>query len=397
MIQASDNKKKVSEKILYIEGLRGLAMVVVVLNHFAAAFYPAIIFGEQAPMHIFFESFIYKTPLGIFFSGIFALSIFFLLSGYLLSYKFFKFNHEVPLISSMVKRYLRFMIPSLISILTAYILLKYNLLYNVSVASITGSSIWFARFWNFEANFFNAVTEGVFMTSVFIAHATYNPVLWMMAYELAGSLLVYIVLKLFKLIRNKTLIYILLFFLTWKSYLLGFVLGVLICDLENRSFLNISEYSKKIIGVFLLILAIFLGSFPIASTTNTIYNFIKIPILSDSENIIFLHTIAVSLIFLAIKNIDKLRNILETSLFRFLGEISFSVYFLHPLIIASLSSILFSMLINSLTYNQSVLVTFLISYPVILGISFYFNKYIILNSLRFADAVKGFIDKRYNI
>ncbi|MDO8638255.1 MAG: acyltransferase [Candidatus Daviesbacteria bacterium] len=389
-------EKNANEKILYLEGLRGVAMSVVVLNHFAAIFYPAIIFGEQAYSHNNLELIIYKTPLNIFFSGIFAISIFFLLSGYFLSYKYFRFHNEEPLIPSMIKRYLRLAIPTLISVLIAFLLLKNNLFHNLSTSSITGSSMWFANFWNFNADLYNVIIEGVFMTSIFIGNLTYNPVLWMMGYELAGSFLIYIALWIFQHTKKKILVYFLLFLFTfaWKSYLMGFVLGMLICDLEYRSKVNIFIYKNKILGIIFLVMAIILGSFPIGSTQDTIFDFIKIPLLSDSRNIILFQTIAASFIFLAIKNLRILKMILEFSILRFLGEISFSVFFLHLIIFGSFSSLIFEILSNYLSYNISVLIVFIISFPLILVAAFYFNKFIVLKSLKFANFAKRLINQK---
>lgn len=387
-------RNKINARILHLEGLRGLSMVVIVLNHFAAAFYPAVIFGEKAPSHNAFELIIYRTPLNIFFSGIFALSIFYLLSGYFLSYKYFRFNRKEHLIPSMIRRYLRLAIPTIISILIAYTLLKYHLFYNHTVSSVTGSYMWFNNFWNFNADFFKAIREGIFMTSIFMGNLTYNPVLWMMAYELAGSFLVYITLEIFKHVKKKILIYFLLFLITfaWKSYLMGFVFGVLICNLEYRSRVNILIRENKKLGIIFLVIAIILGSFPIASTEGTLYEFIKIPLLSESRNIILFQTIAACFIFLAVKNLRVLKKLLEFFPLRFLGGISFAVFFLHLLIIGSFSSYLFKILITYLDYNISVLITFLVSVPIILGTAFFFNKYVVLNSLKIANYAASFLN-----
>lgn len=390
---------KNTEKIHYLEGLRGLSMIIVVLNHFTAAFYPAIIFGEQARSHNNFELMIYKTPLNIFFSGIFALSIFYLLSGYFLSYKYFRFHKEEHLIPSMIRRYLILAIPTIISILIAYTFLKIHLFYNLPVSPITGSSMWFANFWNFTPNFSKAIFEGIFMTSIFIGNQTYNPVLWMMAYELAGSFLVYIVLEIFRHTNKKIAVYFLLFLITfaWKSYLMGFVVGMLICNLEYRSKMNILTKENKKLGIIFLIIAVILGSFPIASTNGTIHEFIKIPLLSESKKIILFQTTAACFMFLAIKNLRIFKKFLEFFVLRFLGGISFSVFFLHLITFGSFSSFLFKTLINYLNYNTSVLITFLISSPIILVAAFYFNKYVVLNSLKLANYTKNYIDTRIKL
>ena len=361
-----------NEKIDYLEGLRGLSMMIVVLNHFAAAFYPAIIFGEKAQFHNIFEPIIYKTPLNIFFSGIFALSIFYLLSGYFLSYKYFRFHKEEPLMPSLIRRYLRLAIPTLISILISYVLLKGNLFYNLQISTITGSSMWFANFWTFEANFYKAIMEGIFMSSIFIGNQTYNPVLWMMSYELAGSILVYLALKIFKYTKRKAFVYFLLFIITfvWKSYLMGFVVGMLLCNLEYNSRVKILTKENKKIGFVFLVIAIILGSFPIGSTKDTLYDLIKIPILGESKNIILFQATAALLMFLAIKNLNILKRLFANFVLRFLGEISFSVFFLHLLIIGSFSSFLFKIFIEYFDYNMSVLITFFVSLPVILVAAF---------------------------
>lgn len=386
--------KRINERILYLEGLRGLSMIIVVLNHFAAAFYPAFIFGEKAHQHNSFDLIIYRTPLNIFFSGIFALITFYLLSGYFLSYKYFRFDKVESLIPTMIRRYFILAIPSLISILIAFFFLKYHLFYNIPVSSLTGSSMWFANFWNFNTDIYKAIAEGVFITSIFIGNLTYNPVLWMMAYELAGSFLVYISLEIFKHVRRRILVYLLLFLITfiWKGYLMSFILGMLICDMEFKSKMKILTKDNYQLGIIFLVLAIFLGSFPIASTKGTVHDFIKIPFLEESKNVIFFQTIAAVCSFLAIKNLRLFKKILEFSPLRFLGGISFAVFFLHLIIIGSFSSYLFKIISNYLDYNLSFLIIFLISIPIIFIAGFYFNKLVVLNSLKIANFVKRFLN-----
>jgi peptidoglycan/LPS O-acetylase OafA/YrhL len=385
-------KRKVPERILYLDGLRGIAMAMVVLNHFAAAFYPAILFGKEASYHNSIELIIYKTPLNFFFSGIFAVCLFFILSGYFLSYKYFRFSEIQPLIPTIIRRYFSLAIPTMCSTIIAYFLLRNHLFYNLAISSTTGSLIWFANFWKFNANFFNAVTEGLFMSSIFIGNKTYNPVLWMMGYELAGSFLIYMLLKIFKFTNKRLFIYCLLLIVTfsWKGYLMGFILGIIICDLEFKSKINFSKYKSRILGTTLLILAIILGSFPISSTKGTIFEFIKIPFFSDTKNIVIFQMTAACLMILAIKNSNFFKRTLELPLFTFLGKISFSAFFLHLLIIGSVSSFLFKAFSNYLSYNMSFILTFVLSLPVILLAAFYFHKYIITNSLRFANYIKRY-------
>ena len=40
-----------NKRISYIDGLRGIACILVFVNHFLMAFYPASYFGADAPSH----------------------------------------------------------------------------------------------------------------------------------------------------------------------------------------------------------------------------------------------------------------------------------------------------------------------------------------------------------
>ena len=85
-------------KIKYLDGLRGLAAFVVVFHHFILAFYPALFFGDNATPHLRagLEAFVSGTPINLLYNGNFAVSIFFVLSGYVLSYKFFVRKKSAP-------------------------------------------------------------------------------------------------------------------------------------------------------------------------------------------------------------------------------------------------------------------------------------------------------------
>ena len=66
------------EKLHYLDGLRGIGALMVVLNHFMVSFYPAVFTGEpsQINSNVFIEQLIAKTPLNVIFSGNFAVCIF---------------------------------------------------------------------------------------------------------------------------------------------------------------------------------------------------------------------------------------------------------------------------------------------------------------------------------
>ncbi|WP_019915138.1 acyltransferase family protein [Paenibacillus sp. HW567] len=84
-------------KLLYLNGLRGVAALVVVFSHYTLSFFPALHTGNTSDVYNSFELFVSGSPLNVFYNGSFAVFIFFILSGFVLSYKYwgvenYKFN-----------------------------------------------------------------------------------------------------------------------------------------------------------------------------------------------------------------------------------------------------------------------------------------------------------------
>lgn len=94
------------KKILALESLRGLAALIVVFCHIASGFYPAMVIGPvAAKAHSSFEKFVLSTPLNMFINGSFAVTCFFVLSGFVLSYGYF--SRSTDLVAASIKRYFR--------------------------------------------------------------------------------------------------------------------------------------------------------------------------------------------------------------------------------------------------------------------------------------------------
>ena len=84
-------------KLRYLEGIRGLAAIIVVLHHYILAFYPAMSSANETQIHnetSYFEEVMAQIPLNIFYNGGFAVCIFFILSGYVLSNNYHQNKHK---------------------------------------------------------------------------------------------------------------------------------------------------------------------------------------------------------------------------------------------------------------------------------------------------------------
>ncbi len=97
-----------TEKITYLDGLRGIAAINVMIMHFFIVLAPAMIYSNRMPSHFGnLEQFFSNTPLGLIGAGNFSVCIFFVLSGYVLTYKYFKTRDNSIIISSAVRRYIQ--------------------------------------------------------------------------------------------------------------------------------------------------------------------------------------------------------------------------------------------------------------------------------------------------
>ena len=72
------------ERNMSVEGMRGIAAVMVVLSHFMVAFYPASYWGNDAMSHIAsgLDIKLSQSPFSIFYAGNFGVCLFFVIGGF---------------------------------------------------------------------------------------------------------------------------------------------------------------------------------------------------------------------------------------------------------------------------------------------------------------------------
>ena len=377
------------EKLCALEGLRGAASFIVVMDHFLYAFFPALFFPLQYAFHYPIEKVITSSPLSVFYNGDLSVVMFFILSGFVLSFKFFKKNYKEVAIAGFIKRFPRLTIHIIFSCFISYLMLKFNLFCNFDWTAITHSD-WAAKQFAIHPDFLRALFDS--FLGVYITWTDYNPVLWTMKIELLGSFLVFLNLFLFSYIKKRNILYFIFMAIFCKSYYLCFIIGMIMADLYNS---DKYDYFKNnfYLKISAFVSGVFLCSFPFLRTDNSIYKVIENGFSSvlKSESLIK----HVDLILLVIGSTFLLHSILYSrvlnrffsiDIMRFLGKISFSLYFMHSFIIFSLSTYIFKFLLNSYHYPYylSFWISFVISMPLILILSYFIYLYIDSNSINFS-------------
>jgi peptidoglycan/LPS O-acetylase OafA/YrhL len=366
-----------TQKQMHLEAIRGLAALCVVAAHYAAAFYPSAVFGASYRLHENWERLFTTTPLGLIFSGYFAVCLFFVLSGYVLSIPYFgpSAKDTDHLLAALFKRPFRLGGLVVVSILISFCLLRSGGYFNVAVSDQSFSTPWFHDYWPQGVIGLKRLV-GDLSTHLFACGAAYNSPLWTLQIELYGSFLVFIFLLLFRKTKLRALAYLYAAVCFRGSLYHGFVIGILFADIVRNYGDSLKVWSRHFISWPLLAFGLIAASYPAYSSradlTSTFYGFFpQLPFLGGGYSML-----GAVLVFGAVLLAPRLQFILSTPLFAFLGRISYAVYAVHFLLLGSFSSWLFLTLRHGLSYGASFLVVVLCSLSLLLVISYYLTKYV---------------------
>jgi len=319
------------QRIAALDGLRGIAAFVVVVFHYLCFLYPSFIpdFSTD-PVEIA------DTPLGILWNGPFAVSIFFVLSGFVLAGAADRRRNLI--VSSLVTRYLRLAVPVLASVLLAWTLLKIWPTATASMqAALEDPSPWLNHTLQGDIPSIYAAFYDGLVGNFRWGGSPFNNVLWTMRIELLGSVGIFIIYWLtYGRVRLTALalagvLLILAPSLEFVPYL-AFVLGALIYEAHVRgAFRNPSIQA----GLLALFVGILLGApgrgfaerweFPVISGRLAV---------GEPQGIV--PVVAAALILFAVLSLRPVAMVLTTAIPQWLGRVSFSLYLVHVPILYTL-------------------------------------------------------------
>jgi peptidoglycan/LPS O-acetylase OafA/YrhL len=353
----------------YLDGLRGVAALFVACHHYIITWFPALSNGWKNTEGGAENNWIFQFPfLRVLNSGRFMVSIFFVISGYVLSHRSLtlakrrKFDAVLDSLSSSVfRRWLRLMLPALASTFIGFVLARGQLFVNVQPGwdqaqppsirqrqNPTKLDTLAIQVWDYIDDSRQLIDP--FRWSIY--HARYNyDVLWTIQAEFTGSLIVFgTVLSLIKL-RTVFKISILsclalhcLYYVRWMWFL--FLAGIILAELsvsrsESTSLLGPDSTPTKsshlqmtirILATIGFITSIYVGAHPANDPQHSLgfmWIMTLVPPQYASASSDWYPSLAAVLMLLCLENAPFLQKIFTTRLAQYLGEISFSLYMLH--------------------------------------------------------------------
>jgi peptidoglycan/LPS O-acetylase OafA/YrhL len=335
-----------TSKMVCFEAIRGLAALAVLVGHFILGFWPGMAFREglgwnELPGAV---RMLADFPGKYLWDGHMAVSIFFVLSGFVLSLIYFQRGGTAAIGSAAVRRYPRLMIPIAASILLAFVLLKvgamcnqaavqhmnalYGLPQQLDLTARNGySNRWLALYFFNPPDVAIALREATWGAVTGIA--TYNLILWTMPFELVGSFLVYGSLALFGAARNRWLLYAIgggLLIADDRLFLLDFLLGMALCDMWVQ---NQRKWGMTL-SLWPALALIALGLY-----------------------VVPWKPVAALMVVSAAAASPRLQQLLEARWLAFLGRISFSLYLLHMIVFCSVGCGLYVLLCRDLGWSHA--------------------------------------------
>ncbi|MEI6557371.1 MAG: acyltransferase [Rhodospirillaceae bacterium] len=373
------------QRLGHLDGIRGGAAFSVFVCHFIQTFLPHIYYTDRSESHGLWEDQFATSPFNIIVNGNFAVCLFFVLSGYVLSCRYLA-DGDLDLLRRLaIKRYLRLMLPTLGAVLVAWLILAAGG-YSFGAAQVftkSGMRDTYAT----VVPLWAALEQGT-VGAFFLGQWSLDPVLWTMQTELFGSFLVFSLLALFAGVRWRWAAYGVAALIFYNGYYLAFVLGVALADLHGRGDGRDAPYP---VILALVTCGIYFGSYPYYGAETGLWA--GLPRLGSAPKPVFYHVLGAFLLILATCRFAEAREVFSLRPFRFLGRISYSLYLIHFPLVCSVATGLLLLLLPRLGYTAAIAVIFVIMVPVVVAAAALFTRLIdepaIRLSERFARLMTG--------
>ena len=327
------------ENTQFLDGLRGLAALSVVFSHLALWYFPEAHSGIGPTMTSASATalWLYHSPVSFFYKGGYAVSVFFVLSGFVLATICMKKRAEsIYLAKATAKRYIRLGGPVAASIFLCIILKSLGLFHNTDL----GISVPLSNAYDSGADWWAAIKSAVYGAMLY-GDRSFNYVLWTISIEFYGSLLVFSLVGIFgvsNLVFRRAALLLSLVFFVQAGQLVNYSMFFFGAWLSTFRFKP--PHSHNGLAITAIIGGLYLGGY--APTSDSYSLLVKLANTLQANGIKLnwpaVHAClgAVLLIYgtLALKSIH---SILSSSALSWMGAISFSLYLTHSFVLTAIA------------------------------------------------------------
>ena len=331
------------KKLVPLEGIRGIAAIIVLLYHFTLCF---TLRGVQTiPTGHGVLDPIFRFLLCLL-NGSAAVAVFFVLSGFILSLSFAKDQKLSRILTAILKRWPRLAALPVAGCLFAWVMIIWSGSDYSAAAQIIGSN-WLATHGNGpitgqSMTWTGAIAQGL-VTIFTTGNVSYDTPLWTMRIELYGSLATFLVAPLLFALRNPwaraaavVAVAVLAGIQYPFTYITDFLIGTLLAMLFTSGRLpSFSNWQAAALGA----LTIYLFSFTYEQVL-PIHAPLK-AIMPHGDTSHFIWDISAALMILLVFGNPALRRLFSGSWATRLGALSFPIYLLHVPILLSVGAATF--------------------------------------------------------
>ncbi len=371
-------------KLHYLDGMRGLAALVVLCAHFRDLLLPSILRDD----HLSFSR-LAETPVMLIVAGNAAVRLFFLHSGFVLAWKYLHTGEPAVLISMAARRVFRLGIPIAVSILLAFVLMRSGAMTNSQLSHLVRGSSPLASHYLFAPTTATALYDafgGWFFSKSF----RYNGSLWTMPVELTASYLVFLISPAVLYIRKRFVLATGLamsaaLLLTSAAVFAYFVIGVILARFWSSpewsaSIRRSGSPSRRSLFAVLMACTMTAAVWPhwIASAVAAKTG-LHIPELFQLP--------AISILFAGLLISTRAQRFFSLRPLHYLGRTSFFAFLLHLPLICSFSGAVFIYLSSlQMSYSLRVALTFFPTLLLIYGLADLMSRTVDRYAINFGKA-----------
>ena len=343
---------KHTNKLYWLDGMRGLMAINVILCHFVCVYYPQMYFENFADQRSGGLSFFASTPLSVFINGSIAVMFFMVLTGFLVGMSTFK-NGNCSMRLFCLKsasRYTRLLPIIFIATLFTYITMILNLQSHLLITDNLVNIDFLQGYCNFSPNLKSLISN--IYIKPFLSGSEYVGPFWTIKHEFWGYVLTLFLAMALKDSEYRRILYIgaalLIMLLSvvkvpiMDMHYVVFIMGLFVADLKfNQNQTILSKYyhgflNSKLCLIICYVVGVYFSCCTMFKTPLYSWWF-SIPAVNKS----LLRGLGMAILIFAFTQTVKIQKILSWKPFLILGECSFETYAIHWPLMLSLETFLF--------------------------------------------------------